>query len=125
MVKWTVAASGAWNIALGAVVAVPAMHSAVGLRSPEPLWRMMLVGILIYAGVVLILASRDLVGRAAFVCWGSLARASAAALLIALGSDVLGPFAVVLAASDGVWAVLMLSLVPWAARRPVWSILLD
>lgn len=125
MVRWVVAASGASNMALGALLAVPAMDNAVGLRSPEPLWRAMLVGILLYAGMVLVLASRDLAARAAFVCWGSVARAIAAGLLLQFGSGVLGPFATVLAVSDGVWAVLLLLLVPWAVRRPLWSILLD
>lgn len=125
VVRRVVAASGAWNIVLGAMVAVPAMDSTIGIRSPDPLWRAMFVGILLYAGMVLMLASRNLVERAAFVCWGSVARMMAAGLLMALGGSTLGPFATVLAVSDGVWAVVLLCIVPWAVQRPMWSILLD
>ncbi len=60
----------------------PPFYRLPGLNIPAPLWDWLIAGFLAYTSVALILASRDLRQRAAFVYWESMLRYIAALLLI-------------------------------------------
>lgn len=120
-----VLAAGLWNLTLGAIIATPTFDTIIGLRSIELFWRLVLVGVLWLAGVVLILASRDLTHRASSACWASLARGAAAVLLLTTGHISLGTFATLLGVTDAIWAIVLLAIVPRGLRTPLWRLLID
>ena len=77
--------SGVYNFGLALTLTCPAFYRLLGLNIPAPLWAWLIAGFLAFTSVVLILASRNLRQRAAFVYWESLLRYIAALLLIAAG----------------------------------------
>jgi hypothetical protein len=77
--------SGVYNAGLALTLTCPPLYRSVGLNVPAPLWGWLVGGFLAYTSVALILASRDLRHRAAFVYWESILRYIAALLLIPAG----------------------------------------
>jgi hypothetical protein len=80
-VFWT----GVYNAGLALTLTCPPVYRWLGLNVPAPLWGWLVAGFLAFTSAVLILASRDLRHRAAFVYWESLLRYVAALLLIPAG----------------------------------------
>jgi hypothetical protein len=77
--------SGVYNAGLALVLTCPPFYRWLGLNVPAPLWGWLVAGFLAFTSATLILASRDLRRRAAFVYWESLLRYIAALLLIPAG----------------------------------------
>jgi len=77
--------SDVYNAGLALMLTCPPFYRGLGLNVPAPLWGWLVAGFLAYTSVVLILASRDLRHRAAFVYWESILRYIAALLLIPAG----------------------------------------
>jgi len=77
--------SGVYNAGLAIFLLFPPLYLAVGLNVPAPLWGWLLAGFLGFTSAVLILASRDLLRRAALVYWEALLRYVAALLLVPAG----------------------------------------
>ena len=77
--------SGIYNAGLALTLTFPPVYRWLGLNVPAPLWGWLVAGFLAFTSAVLILASRDLRRRAAFVYWESLLRYIAALLLIPAG----------------------------------------
>ncbi len=77
--------SGVYNAGLALTLTCPPIYQWLGLNVPTPLWGWLVAGFLAFTSVVLILASRDLRQRAAFVYWESILRYIAALLLIPAG----------------------------------------
>jgi hypothetical protein len=63
-------------------------------------WTLMLSGILLFTGLMLVLASRNLRARGTLVYYEGLARLAAAALLLSIGREELGLLAVVIGLAD-------------------------
>jgi hypothetical protein len=63
----------------------PVFYRLLGLNIPSLFWGWLLAGFLVFTGVVLILAARNLRSRATFVCWESMLHYIAAFLLIPAG----------------------------------------
>jgi hypothetical protein len=80
-VFWT----GVYNAALALTLTCPPVYRGLGLNIPAPFWGWLLAGFLAFTSAALILASRDLRHRAAFVYWESLLRYIAALLIIPAG----------------------------------------
>jgi hypothetical protein len=78
---WT----GVYNAGLALTLTCPPVYRWLGLNVPAPLWGWLVAGFLAFTSAVLILASRDLRRRAAFVYWESILRYVAALLLIPAG----------------------------------------
>ena len=76
--------SGVYNAGLALFLLFPALHRLVGLNVP-PVLAWLISGFLAFTSAVLILSSRDLPGRAAFVYWEALLRYVAALVLIPAG----------------------------------------
>ena len=77
--------SGVYNAGLALTLTCPPFYRGLGLNVPTPLWGWLIAGFLAYTSVALILASRDLRQRAAYVYWESILRYIAALLLIPAG----------------------------------------
>ena len=77
--------SGVYNAGLALILTFPPVYRWLGLNIPTPLWGWLVAGFLGYTSMALILASRDLRHRAAFVYWESILRYIAALLLIPAG----------------------------------------
>jgi hypothetical protein len=77
--------SGVYNAGLALTLTCPPFYRGLGLNIPAPLWGWLIAGFLAYTSVALILASRDLHHRAAFVYWESMLRFIGALLLIPAG----------------------------------------
>ena len=77
--------SGVYNAGLALTLTCPPFYRGLGLNVPTPLWGWLIAGFLAYTSVALILTSRDLRHRAAFVYWESILRYIAALLLIPAG----------------------------------------
>ena len=77
--------SGVYNAGLALTLTLPPVYRWLGLNVPAPLWGWLVAGFLAYTSVALILASRDLRHRVAFVYWESILRYIAALLLIPAG----------------------------------------
>jgi hypothetical protein len=77
--------SGVYNAGLALTLTCPSFYRWLGLNVPAPLWGWLVAGFLAFTSVVLILASRELRQRAAFVYWESILRYIAALLLIPAG----------------------------------------
>jgi hypothetical protein len=77
--------SGVYNAGLASTLTCPPFYRWLGLNIPAPLWGWLIAGFLAYTSVALILASRDLHHRAAFVYWESMLRYIGALLLIPAG----------------------------------------
>ena len=96
-VFWT----GVYNAGLALTLTCPPFYRGLGLNIPAPLWGWLVAGFLAYTSVALILASRDLRHRAAYVYWESILRYIAALLLVPAGLfGDLGLIAVPLGAGD-------------------------
>ena len=80
-VFWT----GVYNAGLALFLIFPSLYGIVGMNICNPVWGWLIAGFLGFTSVVLILASRDLRRRAAFVYWESLLRYIAALLLVPAG----------------------------------------
>jgi hypothetical protein len=94
---WT----GVYNAGLAVTLTCPSFYHLLGLNIPTPFWGWLLAGFLAYCAAVLILASRSLRQRAAFLYYESLLRYIAALLLISAGLfDDLGLIAVPLGLVD-------------------------
>lgn len=94
---WT----GVYNAGLAVTLTCPSFYHLLGLNIPTPFWGWLLAGFLAYCSAVLILASRSLRQRAAFLYYESLLRYIAALLLISAGLfDDLGLIAVPLGLVD-------------------------
>jgi len=78
---WT----GVYNAWLALTLTCPPVYRWLGLNVSAPFWGWLVAGFLAYTSAALILASRDLRRRAAFVYWESLLRYIAALLLIPAG----------------------------------------
>ncbi|MGZ8159297.1 MAG: hypothetical protein ACXWT1_17230 [Methylobacter sp.] len=77
--------SGVYNTGLALTLTFPPVYRLLGLNVPAPLWGWLVAGFLAFTSAVLILASRNLRHRAAFVYWESILRYIAALLLIPAG----------------------------------------
>jgi hypothetical protein len=77
--------SGVYNAGLALILTCPPAYRFLGLNVPAPLWGWLIAGFLAFTSAVLILASRNLRLRAAFVYWESLLRYIAALLLVPAG----------------------------------------
>jgi len=77
--------SGVYNAGLALTLTCPPVYRLLGLNIPTPLWGWLLAGFLAFTSAVLILASRNLRPRAAFVYWESILRYIAALLLVPAG----------------------------------------
>ncbi|MEI6269836.1 MAG: hypothetical protein WCP01_13230 [Methylococcaceae bacterium] len=77
--------SGVYNAGLALTLTCPPFYQILGLNISAPFWGWLLSGFLAYTSVALILASRDLRHRAAFVYWESMLRYIGALLLIPAG----------------------------------------
>ena len=80
-VFWT----GVYNAGLALTLTCPPFYRGLGLNVPAPFWGCLVAGFLAYTSVALILASRNLHHRAAFVYWESILRYIAALLLVPAG----------------------------------------
>ena len=78
---WT----GVYNAGLALTLTCPPVYRWLGLNVPAPFWGWLVAGFLAFSSAVLILASRDLRRRAAFVYWESILRYVSALLLIPAG----------------------------------------
>lgn len=77
--------SGVYNAGLAVFLMFPVLYRGVGLNICNPVWGWLIAGFLGFTSTVLILASRDLGRRAAFVYWESLLRYIAALVLVPAG----------------------------------------
>jgi hypothetical protein len=78
---WT----GVYNAGLALTLTCPPFYRLLGLNIPTPFWGWLLAGFLAFCAAVLILASRKLRQRAAFLYYESILRYIAALLLIPAG----------------------------------------
>jgi len=77
--------SGVYNAGLAVFLLFPPLYRGVGMNICNPVWGWLIAGFLAFTSAVLILASRDLRRRAAFVYWESLLRYIAALVLVPAG----------------------------------------
>jgi len=78
---WT----GVYNAGLAIFLLFPPLYRGVGLNICDPVWGWLIAGFLAFCAAVLILASRNLRQRAAFLYYESLLRYIAALVLVPAG----------------------------------------
>jgi hypothetical protein len=78
---WT----GVYNAGLAVFLLFPPLYRSVGLNICNPVWGWLIAGFLAFCAAVLILASRNLRQRGAFLYYESLLRYFAALLLVPAG----------------------------------------
>jgi hypothetical protein len=78
---WT----GVYNAGLAIFLLFPPLYRGVGLNICDPVWGWLIAGFLAFCAAVLILASRNLRQRAAFLYYESLLRYIAALVLVLAG----------------------------------------
>jgi hypothetical protein len=77
--------SGVYNAGLAVFLLCPPLYRGVGMNICDPVWGWLIAGFLSFTSAILILSSRDLCRRAAFVYWESLLRYIAALVLVPAG----------------------------------------
>ncbi len=93
--------TGCYNGFLSLFLLYPTLYRAFGLNVSQPVWGWVLSAFLAFTAAVLIIASRDLRGKASIVYWEAMLRFAAAAILIPAGLlGDLGVIAAVLGAGD-------------------------
>ena len=78
---WT----GIYNAVIAIFLLFPTLYQGVGLNICDPVWGWLIAGFLLFCAAVLILSSRNLRQRAAFLYYESLLRYIAAVVLVSAG----------------------------------------
>jgi hypothetical protein len=123
--KMIVFVSGIWNFVLGAGLLAPPLYRSIGMRIPHPFWGWMLCGFLWFTSAVLIMASRDLGRRGSLVYWEAFLRYIAAALLLTIGSGVIGWPAWFIGVADLAWGLIYTFGLPGALNTSHRRLFLD
>jgi hypothetical protein len=122
-VFWT----GAYNILLAVSSLIPAVAELMGLTAPGSRFYLWLPGILIiYLGIVLILASRNLYERASLVFWEGILRL--AGFVVATRYGFFGEFGVslgMIGVVDLLVGLVYIIGLPIALNRSMIALLLD
>ncbi len=91
--------TGCYNVFLSLFLLYPPLYRMFGLNISQPVWGWVLSAFLAFTAATLIIASRDLRGRAAIVYWEAMLRFAAAVILIPAG--LLGDAGVIAAVLGG------------------------
>lgn len=100
-----VAASGVYNIFLGAALLVPAIYTKIGILVPHIYWGWLVASFLWFTSAALILSARDLRRRGSFVYWEAFLRYAAAGLMLTWGPEQFGCPAYFVGIVDFCWGL--------------------